>query len=196
MFKYPEIQKSFNAISILFLRVLLKQGSSVNLYMFYGGNNYGFTSGANISKPFITSYGNSAPIDVTGAVSEKYFAIRNVIKEFFPLPNVSIPPKPRKMQLPPVKMQPITSLFSSLSRRILGGKAITSRKPCTFEQLHQNVGYVLYEKTLPKSATTLSTLSIPEFRDRAYIYVNNVIELKVTTQLTTLFQTTNFNCRN
>lgn len=168
----------------------------MNLYMFYGGNNYGFSSGANISKPFITSYGNSAPIDVTGAVSEKYFAIRNVIKEFFPLPNVPIPPKPRKMLLPPVRMRPITTLFSSLSRRILSGKILTSEKPCTFEQLHQNVGYVLYEKTLPKSVTIPSTLSIPEFRDRAYIYVDNVIELKLSPQLTTLFQTTNFNFRN
>lgn len=154
----------------------------MNLYTFYGTNNYGFTSGANISKPFITSYGNSAPIDVTGAVSEKYFAIRNVIKEFFPLPNVSIPPKPRKALHPPIKMRPITTLFSPLSRRILSGKTMTSRKPCTFEQLQQNVGYVLYEKTIPKSVGISSTLSIPEFRDRAYIYADNVIEFEVTTQ--------------
>lgn len=50
------------------------------------------------------------------------------------------------------------------------------------------MGYVLYEKTLPKSATIPSTLRIPEFRDRAYIYVNNVIGFELSPQLTRYFK--------
>lgn len=142
--------------------------------MFSAGNNYGFSAGANISQPFVTSYADGAPIAITGAVGQKYFAIRNVLKEFFPLPNIPIPANPPKMMLPPITMQPITTLFSSVSRRILSGKILNSQKPLTFEQIRQNVGFVLYEKVLPNSVTIPSNLSIPEFRDRAYIYVDNV----------------------
>lgn len=42
------------------VRKILKQGMSVNLYMFHGGTNFGLTSGA-LAKPsykaVITSYG-------------------------------------------------------------------------------------------------------------------------------------------
>lgn len=166
-----------------FLRILLQNGASVSFYMFYGGNNYGFTAGANISKPFLTSYADGAPISITGAVGKKYFAIRNVIKEFFPLPDIPIPPNPTEMTLPPLKMQPMTTLFSSWSRRILSGKTVNSKIPLTFEQLLQNAGYVLYETVLPKSATIPSVLNITEFNDRAYIYVDNVSEFELTDQI-------------
>lgn len=42
-------------------------GASVNLYMFFGGTNFGFSSGADYSKdngyrPYLTSYNYDAPM--------------------------------------------------------------------------------------------------------------------------------------
>lgn len=69
---------------------------NVNIYMFYGGTNFGFTAGANEAGPGrfvpdITSYDYDAPLDESGDPTPKYFAIRKVISEFFPMPNVPIP---------------------------------------------------------------------------------------------------------
>lgn len=161
---------------------------NVNFYIFYAGTSFGLTSGtSNIYGPFTTSYGNGGPIAVTGAVGEKYFAIRNIISEFYPLPNTTIPPNPLKMTLPPIQLQPITTLFSSVSRRILSGKTVTSKKPLTFEQLPQNVGFVLYETALPKGFFTPFILSIPNLFGRAYVYVDNVSEFELTIKSTMLF---------
>lgn len=160
---------------------MLKEGKSVNIYVFYAGTSFGLTSGSsNMYGPFTTSHGNGAPIDETGAVGEKYFAIRKVIQEFFPLPNIPIPQNPSKMTLPPIQLQPMTTLFSSLSRRILSNLTVKLNNTLTFEQLRQDVGFVLYETILPNALDTPSTLSIPKFYDYAYIYVDNVSEFKLT----------------
>lgn len=35
------------------LEKMIKDGASVNFYMFYGGTNFGFTAGANDGGPFM-----------------------------------------------------------------------------------------------------------------------------------------------
>lgn len=127
-----------------------------------------------MSKPFITSYGDGGPIGVSGGVSEVFYAIRDVINEFIPLPRIGALPIPSRMKLPSIRLRPMTTLFSSLSRSSLGSQAVSSMKPLTFEQLRQDAGYVLYEKILPNSIMTPSHLRIPTVHDRAYIYMNNV----------------------
>lgn len=158
---------------------MLKDGASINLYIMYGGTSFGLMAGSSLTYgPFTTSYGNGGPIEVTGFVGEKYYAIRNVISQFFPVPEIPIV-NPTRMTLPPIKLQPITTLFSTLSRQTLAGnRTVQSKKPITFEQLRQDVGFVLYETVLPKSDDNPSTLNIPTFFDRAYVYVNNVSEFE------------------
>ncbi|XP_058814097.1 beta-galactosidase-1-like protein isoform X5 [Topomyia yanbarensis] len=78
------------------LRYMLKSNVNVNIYMFYGGTNFGFTSGANDGGPGryipdITSYDYDAPLDESGDPTPKYIAIRQVISEFFSLPNLPVP---------------------------------------------------------------------------------------------------------
>ena len=61
---------------------MLKIGS-VNMYMFIGGTNFGFTSGANHYEKFapdVTSYDYDALLTEAGDVTPKYYAVRNVIK--------------------------------------------------------------------------------------------------------------------
>eukprot|EP00069_Balaena_mysticetus_P013789 bmy_21984T0 len=76
------------------LHDILSQGASVNMYMFIGGTNFAYWNGANTpyqAQP--TSYDYDAPLSEAGDLSEKYFAVRDVIQQIklglFP---VSSPP--------------------------------------------------------------------------------------------------------
>ncbi|HZX09069.1 beta-galactosidase family protein [Kribbella sp.] len=72
------------------LDALLAAGASVNIYMFHGGTNFGLTSGANdkgVYRATVTSYDYDAPLDEAGHPTEKYFAFRDVISRYAPVPS-------------------------------------------------------------------------------------------------------------
>lgn len=79
------------------IREIMREKASVNCYMFHGGTNFGFTSGANHSEghylPFLTSYEVDGVLDEGGNCGGKYSAIRNVIEEFRP-GTTDLPPRP------------------------------------------------------------------------------------------------------
>jgi beta-galactosidase len=61
---------------------------SINFYMFFGGTNFGFTSGGHHfpSKqysPLVTSYDYDAPLNESGDPTDKYFVIQNIINKFY-----------------------------------------------------------------------------------------------------------------
>jgi len=160
------------------LRNILDSGASVNFYMFFGGTNFGFTAGANSEGPGnyksdITSYDYDAPMTEAGDVTPKYLVLRDVIKDFLPLPNISVPEVSQKMQLPTIEMQAMTTLLSTASRQHLGSSPVQSKKPKTFEELKQFSGFVLYETKLAKFNKDPSVLTIPDLRDRAIITVDD-----------------------
>ena len=127
----------------------------------------------------ITSYDYDAPIDEAGDVTPKYYAIRDVIKDFLPLPNITVPEVAAKMEPPPIQLRPRTTLFSARARHILGSQPIKSKKPLTFEEMYQDAGFVLYETMLPDSVKNPSTLKIHKLHDRSQIYINNVRRLQL-----------------
>jgi beta-galactosidase len=70
---------------------LLALGASVNVYMFHGGTNFGFTNGANdkgVYQPIVTSYDYDAPLDEAGEPTEKNWAVRDVIAKHAPVPEL------------------------------------------------------------------------------------------------------------
>jgi beta-galactosidase len=72
------------------LDTLLAAGASVNVYMLHGGTNFGLTSGANdkgVYRPTVTSYDYDAPLDEAGSPTTKYFAFRDVIARYAPVPD-------------------------------------------------------------------------------------------------------------
>lgn len=158
---------------------MLQAGASVNFYMFYGGTNFGFTAGTHRSgvgnfKAYTTSYDYDAPISESGDITEKYLVLRDVIKDFLPLPNISVPVNQPKLQLPPVELRPRTKLLSPTARSTLGSKMITSQNPLKFEELNQFSGFVLYETLLPDHMADPSNLRIPALHDRAIVSVDDV----------------------
>lgn len=160
-------------------RYILESGASVSFYMFFGGTNFGFFAGANHDGPGkykadITSYDYDAPMDEAGDVTPKYQILRDVIKDFLPLPNISVPIKLPKMKLPTIEVHAKIPLLSSASRNILGSPVNTFEKPPTFEQLNQFSGFVLYETQISALKLDPSILTIPNLHDRAIVTIDNV----------------------
>ncbi|XP_055314738.1 beta-galactosidase-like isoform X2 [Sitodiplosis mosellana] len=163
------------------LKHMLNAGASVNFYMFFGGTNFGFTAGANDGGPGkyqadLTSYDYDAPMDEAGDPTPKYMLIRDAIKQYLPLPNISVPVRAPKMTLPAVRLSPILSLLSPVARRKLGGTPIKTQFPLTFEKIDQYSGFVLYEATLPPKLKFDPTIfAIPKLNDRAHILIDDMV---------------------
>ncbi|GIY78383.1 beta-galactosidase [Caerostris darwini] len=87
---------------------MLEANASVNVYMFHGGTSFGFTAGSNLGSTFQacpTSYDYDAPLNEAGDPTPKYYAMREAIGKFFPLPTGVVPKPAPKMALPPITMK-------------------------------------------------------------------------------------------
>ncbi|XP_070521041.1 beta-galactosidase [Cardiocondyla obscurior] len=156
------------------LREMLALNASVNIYMFYGGTNFGFTSGANggvdVYSPQLTSYDYDAPLTEAGDPTDKYFAIRDVIGLYLPLPNMSLPTRSSKASYGRVLLEPVQKLLDSRSPFAVIREAAVH--PKTFESLSVNQGFVFYETYLPPSFSDPAILRAIT-KDRALVYVDN-----------------------
>ncbi|XP_055379713.1 beta-galactosidase-like isoform X2 [Condylostylus longicornis] len=160
------------------LRDILKTGASVNIYMFFGGTNFGFTAGANDWGPGnytadITSYDYDAPMDESGDPTLKYHKIREVISEFLPLPNIPVPEISKKMSFKPIPVTPIVNLFTNILEPKLFEKTVESKNPKGFEELNHGFGFMAYETKLPNLKIDPTILTINGLHDRAQIYIDN-----------------------
>lgn len=170
-------QNKFNNLLVYFSHQL-QAGCSVNIYLVHGGTNFAFSSStgtdANGLQMYYTSYDFDALISEAGDITDKYHAVRDVIKKYMPMPNINVPQNESKMALPPVKLRPRTTLFSPLSRYLLGSAVHQSNKPLVFENFIQDNGFLLYETQLGGLVMNSSLLNVTGLHDRAIIYVNNV----------------------
>ncbi|XP_060637731.2 beta-galactosidase [Anolis sagrei] len=158
------------------LSEILASGANVNMYMFIGGTNFGYWNGANMPyMPQPTSYDYDAPLSEAGDLTEKYFAIREVIGMFKKLPEGPIPPTTPKFaygRVPLVKVGAVRDLLKDLSP----SGPVKSTYPLPFVQLKQYFGYVLYRTKLPRNCTEEAPLSsiFDGIHDRAYVSVDGV----------------------
>uniref|UniRef100_A0A1B0A5L0 Beta-galactosidase n=1 Tax=Glossina pallidipes TaxID=7398 RepID=A0A1B0A5L0_GLOPL len=174
----PNQRRDANAVAEA-LRTILTYNASVNLYMYFGGTNFGFTAGANdwgFGKyaADITSYDYDAVMDEAGGATKKFLLVRDVISEFMNVPNIEVLPS-RAKAFGKVQMKPIIDLLSDEGRLLLArGSSVESIKPRTFEQLEQFSGLVLYETDLPEFEIDPTLLKVDQLRDRAYVYVDQI----------------------
>ncbi|XP_061684758.1 beta-galactosidase isoform X1 [Syngnathoides biaculeatus] len=160
----------------LTLSEMLAMGANVNLYMFIGGTNFGYWNGAN--SPYAaqpTSYDYNAPLTEAGDLTEKYFAIREVIKMYRKIPQGPIPPSSPKFAYGAVKMQQLQTVSEALETISFSGP-VEAAFPQTFTDLNQAFGYVLYRTELPVNCSTPTPLASPlnGVHDRAYVSVDGV----------------------
>ncbi|XP_053713434.1 beta-galactosidase [Synchiropus splendidus] len=158
------------------LNEMLALGANVNMYMFIGGTNFGYWNGANSPfSPQPTSYDYDAPLTEAGDLTEKYFAIREVIKMYRRIPDGPIPPSTPKYAYGAVKMSQLQTVAEALDILSYSG-SVKSMYPQTFTDLNQLFGYMLYRTTLPFDCDVPTPLSSPlnGVHDRAYVSVDGV----------------------
>ncbi|NUS16482.1 MAG: beta-galactosidase [Streptomyces sp.] len=155
---------------------LLAAGASVNLYMFHGGTNFGFTNGANDKgsyRPTVTSYDYGAPLDEAGDPTAKYAAFREVIARHAPVPDAPLPEPSPKLSLPGVQLPACAPLFAQAAAL---GEAVAGERPLTMEELAarhgagSGLGFVLYRTRLDGPGPVL--LHAPGVRDRAQVFLD------------------------
>ncbi|MFE0464068.1 beta-galactosidase [Kitasatospora sp. NPDC058965] len=149
---------------------LLAAGASVNIYMFHGGTNFGFTNGANdkgVYRPTATSYDYDALLDEAGDPTSKYEAFRRVIAKYEPVPEEEVPPPGAKLAPVRVELAEHAALLGQAHRL---GEAVAAGAPRSMEELGQSFGFVLYETLLPTAGPAV--LRADQVRDRAQVFVD------------------------
>ncbi|XP_034945619.1 beta-galactosidase-like [Chelonus insularis] len=159
------------------LKQMLLLNASVNIYMFYGGTNFGFTAGANSGDkywPQITSYDYDAPLTEAGDPTDKYFAIRKTLAEFLPLPDLPLPTVAPKGDYGSVLLEPVMELLNNPARNLFANTAGQFDVPPTFEKLNFVNGLVLYESNFPPRIKD-PTIIHADVADRGIVYVDNYL---------------------
>jgi beta-galactosidase len=148
---------------------LLSRGASVNIYMFHGGTNFGFTNGANDKgtyRPIITSYDYDAPLDEAGNPTAKYWAYRDILRRYATIPDEA-----------PTSADPAPTLHASFRQQLplwqLTGRLGTWTRhdnPPTADEIGHYVGFTLYRTAVAVEQPCV--LHIDDVRDRAQIFLN------------------------
>lgn len=153
------------------LDTVLREGISINMYMFHGGTTRGFMNGANFNdknpyEPQISSYDYDAPLDEAGNVTRKFLKFREAIQKNLPAGQTlpAIPEAKPSMATSSVDFTSTISLFDALP------KPVANATPLTFEDLKQAYGYVLYRTTVNGGAKQL--LKLKDLRDYGIVFVN------------------------
>ena len=150
------------------LDALLAAGASVNIYMFHGGTNFGFTNGANdkgVYQPTVTSYDYDAPLTESGDPGPKYWAFRDVIARYAPVP-VETPTEAVAAPEIEVALGERAALSDALGAL---GEAVTVGGLPTMDQQGQFRGFAFYRSRIDAGGPRV--LTVDEVRDRAQIFV-------------------------
>ena len=149
---------------------MLRRGS-LNMYMFIGGTNFGFTSGANHYEkfePHVTSYDYDALLSECGDTTKKYFAVREVIQRHTGERLPDVPKNRAKAAYGSVTLTESASIFDQLDRL---SAPIHSDVPKCMEKYGHGYGYIAYRTRLNRDYND-APLCFESLGDRAQIYVN------------------------
>lgn len=149
---------------------ILSEGH-VNIYMFEGGTNFGFTNGSNyydVLTPDVTSYDYDALLTEDGRITPKYEAFKEVISKYTELPEVQGISEIQRRNYGELKAVRKTGLFENLENLVV---PIRSVCPQSMEKLNQGYGYILYESPL-KYEGDIEKIRLLGANDRANIFVD------------------------
>lgn len=153
------------------VRSFLEMGASLNMYMFHGGTNFGFTNGSNHEKtiePTVTSYDYCAPLSEAGDRTPLYYGLRALFEEYFgKLPPMTAT-ESKKVAYGRVYLTEQADLFENLDRI---SAPVHAAAPKSMEQIGQNFGYILYRSQV-KGPREERPIRFNEVHDRAQIFVD------------------------
>lgn len=156
------------------VRDMLAKGS-LNMYMFIGGTNFGFTSGANHYETFapdVTSYDYDALLSECGDTTKKYFAVRKVIEE---CTGVTPPPVPENRQKAAYGKVALTENAPLLPQLDTISSPIHSDVPLAMEKYGIGYGYIAYQTVLNRDYEN-TVLSFESLGDRAQVLVGDTLQ--------------------
>lgn len=160
--------------SVKELEDILQEGS-INIYMFHGGTNFGFTNGANYYEqlaPDVTSYDYDALLTEWGDTTPKYDAFKEVISRYVELPQFELSTTIKKLAYGVIKPEERVSLFNVLDDL---SEVVHSQYPVTMEMLDQATGYIFYRSSIGR-ARTVDDFRLVGTMDRAAVYVNEQLK--------------------
>lgn len=149
---------------------MLTKGS-LNMYMFIGGTNFGFTSGANHYEKFapdVTSYDYDAILTECGDVTKKYYAVREVIKKHTKAELPEVPANREKKAYGKFALTEKCGFFDALPSL---STPVHSDVPKCMEHYGIGYGFIAYRTKLNRDYENVK-LSFAELGDRAQIYIN------------------------
>ncbi len=133
------------------LETFLQIGGHLNYYMFHGGTNFGFWSGANdlpgAYAPTTTSYDYDSLLNEAGDRTEKYYLVRDVLKKYVPVPELTATDSP-KTAYGEVPLLGTAELFDPKHLAEVRSGVWDGPLPLTMEQTESYYGYLLYEAEL------------------------------------------------
>lgn len=151
----------------------IAQDANFNVYMFYGGTNFGFWAGSNFERgkinPTTTSYDYCAFLTEWGDYTPAYHAVREVMHKVQGLEMSPLVDRPKMQNIGVVKMTESAKLFDNLSK--IGAK-FRSATPESMEYFGQNYGFIYYETKI-KGKYQMQPLKINGVHDIAHIYVDD-----------------------
>jgi beta-galactosidase len=152
------------------LKDMMDRKISFSLYMAHGGTTFGQWAGANAPAyaPTTSSYDYNAPIDEAGNPTDKFYAIRNLLKNYLQEGEslTDIPSNPEKIiRVPAITFQLTASLFDQLP------VAKTTQNVQPMEFFDQGWGSIMYRKEIPASKKKQKLL-IKDVHDWATVYIN------------------------
>lgn len=152
------------------IKDMLDRNISFSLYMAHGGTTFGHWGGANNPSysAMCSSYDYDAPISEPGWTTDKYFQLRDLLKNYLPageqLPE--IPEAFPVIEIPEVEFTQVAPLFSNL----LEAKESMDIQP--MEAFDQGWGTILYRTTLQEPVENGTTMKITEVHDWAQVFAD------------------------
>lgn len=147
---------------------MLRQGYSINIYMFHGGTTFGWMNGANSKgkdyRPFITSYDYDSALDESGRTTAKYDLFRETIQRVTHTDPPAAPATAPPISIPAFRLDDSVSLWQCLP------EPVNSVELLSMEDLDQAYGYILYRTHLTGPAS--GSLVLETLHDYAQIYLD------------------------
>lgn len=159
------------------IKDMLDRNISFSLYMAHGGTTFGHWGGANNPSysAMCSSYDYDAPISEPGWTTDKYFQLRDLLKNYLPageqLPE--IPEAFPVIEIPEVEFTQIAPLFSNLP------EAKESMDIQPMEAFDQGWGTILYRTTLQEPVENGTTMKITEVHDWAQVFADGKLLVRL-----------------
>jgi len=175
----PHETRSVNSF-IGSMKDMMDRKISFSLYMAHGGTTFAQWGGANC-PPYgtnVASYDYDAPISEAGLPTEKFYAVRDLLKNYLN-EGESIPDAPANkptITIPEFSLTQVANLFENLP----AANQTEEIKP--MEMFDQGWGSILYRTTL-KPGSEKSKLVITEVHDWALVYINGKLIGKIERRL-------------